>query len=216
VVDVVVVIAGVESVDVASVVVVSSVVVVVVVVVVSAGVDGASAKAAATPTVKRSAAPTPVTTDFNGIEPHSFADTPTRRGNRGNCPRMTEALVYVDDAEVHEGALGQLRQAITELAEFVEENEPQLVSYNAYFSDDGSRMSVVHVHDDADSLDRHLEIAGPRFARFSGLVTLRSIHVYGQPSEVALKQLQDKLQLLGSGGVVVHSPHAGFIRQRVL
>ncbi|HEX5027761.1 MAG TPA: hypothetical protein VFV56_03015 [Gaiellaceae bacterium] len=113
---------------------------------------------------------------------------------------------------MREGVLPELKEAISELAEFIEENEPQLLSYNAYFSEDGSQMSVVHVHADPSSLDRHMEIAGPRFARFSDLVTLRSISIYGQPSEHALRQLRGKLRLLGSGDVIVHPPHAGFLR----
>jgi hypothetical protein len=125
---------------------------------------------------------------------------------------MGEPLIYVDVSDVREGVLAELKEAITELAEFIEENEPQLLSYNAYFSEVGSQMSVVHVHADPSSLDRHMEIAGPRFARFSDLVTLRSISIYGQPSEHALRQLRGKLRLLGSGDVIVHPPHAGFLR----
>jgi hypothetical protein len=125
---------------------------------------------------------------------------------------MAEPLIYVDVAEVREGALVELRQAISELAEFVEENEPQLLSYYAYLSDDGTRLSVVHIHADPASLDRHLEIAGPRFARFAELVTLRSIHIYGRPSENALRLLRAKLEQLGAGDVVVYPPHAGFVR----
>jgi hypothetical protein len=129
---------------------------------------------------------------------------------------MTEQLIYVDVAEVRVGVLADLKEAIAELAEFIEENEPQLLSYNVYFSDDGTRMSVVHVHSDPASLDRHLEIAGPRFSRFADFVTLKSIHVYGRPSENALRQLRDKLRLLGAGDVVVYPPHAGFVRSKRL
>ena len=125
---------------------------------------------------------------------------------------VAEPLIYVDVSEVREGVLPELKEAIAGLAEFIEENEPQLLSYNAYFSDDGTHMSVVHVHADPASLDRHFEIAGPRFARFADLVTLKSIHIYGRPSENALWQLRKKLQLLGSGDVVVYPPHAGFVR----
>jgi hypothetical protein len=127
---------------------------------------------------------------------------------------MTEPLIYVDVSEVREGVLADLEEAIAELAEFIAQNEPQLLSYSAYFTDDGAHMSVVHVHADPASLDLHLEIAGPRFARFADLVTLRSIHIYGRPSESALRQLRDKLQLLGSGDVVVYPPHAGFVRSQ--
>jgi len=125
---------------------------------------------------------------------------------------MAEPLIYIDVADVRDGLLPDVKEAIAELAEFVEENEPQLLSYNAYFSDDGTHMSVVHVHADTASLDLHLEIAGPRFARFADLVTLRSIHIYGRPSDNALRQLRGKLQLLGAGALIVYPPHAGFIR----
>ena len=123
-----------------------------------------------------------------------------------------QPLVYVDTSEVREGALGQLREAIGTLAAFVEQNEPQLVSHGVYFSEDGRRMTVVHVHADAASLDHHMEVAGPRFAAFADLVRPSSIHIYGDPSEKALGQLRDKVRLLGSGDVVVHRPHAGFAR----
>ncbi|MGH3339395.1 MAG: hypothetical protein ACRDPL_11260 [Propionibacteriaceae bacterium] len=123
-----------------------------------------------------------------------------------------QPLVYVDTSEVREGALGQLRDAIRALAGFVEQNEPRLASYSVYFSEDGRRMTVVHVHADSASLDHHMEVAGPRFAAFADLVRLSSIHIYGDPSDKALGQLRDKVRLLGSGDVIVHRPHAGFAR----
>jgi hypothetical protein len=126
---------------------------------------------------------------------------------------MPPPLVYVDTSHVQDGALEELKRAIRDLAAFVEENEPRLISYSVYFSDDETEMTVVHVHADGASLDHHMDVAGPRFERFAGLVTLRSIHLYGEPSEKALGQLRDKLRLLGAGELVVHAPHAGFSRR---
>jgi len=123
---------------------------------------------------------------------------------------MSQPVVYVDTSEVREGALEELKRASRELAEFVEENEPQLVSYNVYFSDDGGQVSFVHIHADSASLDHHMDVAGPRFGGFADLLTLRSIHIYGEPSEKAITQLQDKVRLLGSGDVAVEELHAGF------
>ena len=125
---------------------------------------------------------------------------------------MPEPLFYVDTSDVREGALEQLKGAIRALADFIEENEPQLISYNAFFSEDGHRMTVVHVHPDPSSLDYHMEVAGPRFGGFADLLTLSSIHIYGEPSERALEQLRDKVRLLGSGEMFVHPLHAGFSR----
>jgi hypothetical protein len=108
---------------------------------------------------------------------------------RPEAADVSQPLVYVDTSEVCNGALGELKAAIRELAEFVDENEPQLISYDVYFSEDGTQMTVIHVHTGPGSLDRHLDVAAPRFERFAGLVTLRSIHIYGEPSEKAVGQL---------------------------
>jgi hypothetical protein len=45
-----------------------------------------------------------------------------------------------------------------------------------------------------------------------GLVTLSSIRIYGDPSELALKQAHEKARLLGGGTVEVDAFHAGFTR----
>jgi hypothetical protein len=126
---------------------------------------------------------------------------------------MSKALVYVDTSEVREGALEELKGAIEELAEFIEANVPQILAYNVYLSDDGSRMTVVHVHADAASLDQHMDVAGPVFRRFEDLLTLSSIRVYGEPSEKAVRQLHEKARQLGCEDVmIVPGAHAGFSR----
>ena len=107
-------------------------------------------------------------------------------------------------------AIGNM--TVLELAEFVEENEPGLISYSVYFAESGDRMSVVHIHADPTSLDYHLDVAGPLFERFTDLVTLSSIHIYGEPSETALDHLREKLRILGAGEVIVNAPYVGFVR----
>ena len=122
------------------------------------------------------------------------------------------ALVYVDTSVVREGALEELKGALQELVEFIDANEPQLIAYNVYLSDDGRQMTVVHVHADSASLEYHMDVAGPAFRKFADLITLSSIRVYGEPSDKALRQLNDKARLLGCGDVVVQGLHAGFAR----
>ena len=125
---------------------------------------------------------------------------------------MSRPLVYVDTSEVRDGALEELRGAIDELVEFVEANEPQLIAYSVYLSDDRRQVTVVHVHTDSASLEYHMEVAGPAFRRFADLITLSSIRVYGEPSEKAVSQLHEKARLLGCSDVTVHALHAGFGR----
>jgi hypothetical protein len=122
------------------------------------------------------------------------------------------AIVYVDTSDVREGALEELKAGMNELVDFVEANEPRLLAYNVYFSDDGTRMTVVHVHPDTASLEYHMEVAGPFFRNFVDLVTLSSIHIYGEPSEKLLRQAREKAGLLGRADVIVDALHAGFTR----
>ena len=122
------------------------------------------------------------------------------------------AIVYVDISDVREGALEELKAGMKELVDFVEAKEPRLLAYNVYFSDDGARMTVVHVHPNSASLEYHMEVAGPVFRRFVELLTLSSIHIYGEPSEKVLEQSYEKARLLGQGDVVADALHAGFTR----
>src|SRR5215211_4494227 len=125
---------------------------------------------------------------------------------------MSGLLIYVDTSHVREGAVEELRGAIKELVGFIAANEPQIVAYCVYLSDDEREMSVVHVHADAVSLEYHLDVAGPAFRKLANLITLSSISVYGEPSKWALTQLHDKARLLGRDDVAVHGLEAGFSR----
>jgi hypothetical protein len=125
---------------------------------------------------------------------------------------MSNPLVYVDTSVVRGGALEKVKEAIKELVEFIDANEPQLIAYNVYLSDDGREMTVVHIHADTASLEYHMEVAGPAFRPFVDLVRLSSIRVYGEPSEKALGSLHEKARLLGADSVIVHDLHAGFSR----
>jgi hypothetical protein len=128
---------------------------------------------------------------------------------------MPGPIVYIDHSEVREGRLQEVRAALRDLADWVEEHEPLLPGYSVYFTEDATRVSVVHLHGDAASLARHMEIAGPRFAPFGKLVNLLRIDVYGDPGAANLERLRDKARLLGTGTVTVHPFHAGFARLAV-
>jgi hypothetical protein len=125
---------------------------------------------------------------------------------------MGDPLVYIDTSAIGPGMLDRVMAALDDLVAFIEANEPQLMAYGAYVNDEGTEMTVFHVHVDSASLEVHLDVAGPAFRPFVGLVTLSSIDVFGAPSERALDQLREKVRLLGTGDVRVHPPLAGFFR----
>lgn len=122
---------------------------------------------------------------------------------------MSEEIIYVDLSEIRDGKLDELKRRMRELVHLVEENEPQLIAYNVYFNKDRSRMTVIHVHSDAASLERHMDVAGRMFPRFADLIRLESIDIYGAPDDDLVDRLRSKARMLGSGNVHVHELHAG-------
>ena len=125
---------------------------------------------------------------------------------------MTDPIVFVDTSEIREGKPEELRRAVAELAEFVEANETETISYQVFFSDGDRQMTVLQVHPDSASIERHMEVAGPVFAKFADLLVLRTIDIYGSPSERVVEQLLQKAELLGTATVAIHERQAGFAR----
>ena len=125
---------------------------------------------------------------------------------------MSQPIVYVDTSEVRAGRLEELKAAMDDLTQFVEANEPQLLGYNVYFSDDGTRMTVLHINPDSASLEFHMKVAGPKFPPIGEFIDMLAIDVYGRPDDALVKRLRHKAEMLGSGTVRVHDLHAGFAR----
>lgn len=125
---------------------------------------------------------------------------------------MAEPLIVVDTSEIREGKLEELEHGIAELAAFVEGNETDPISYQVFFGEGGRLMTVLQIHPDSASMERHMELAGPVFARFADLVVLRTVDIYGSPSEKVVEQLRRKAELLGTATVTVHDRQVGFAR----
>ena len=146
------------------------------------------------------------------MERNSLEDERDARTGSMREEEVSNLLVYVDRSAVRDGKLDELKTGMAELVDFVETNEPQILSYNVYFSADGDQMTVMHSHSEPASLAFHLEIAGPEFPSVAEFITLETIDVYGRPGEELVERLQEKAATLGEGSVTVHDLHEGFDR----
>lgn len=125
---------------------------------------------------------------------------------------MSSPILVVDSSDIREGKLREVKAGVEHLVAFVEANEAEPLAYDIYFDEAGTQMTVVQIHPDSASLERHLTMAGPVFRRFVHLLSLGRVDVYGRVSEAALEQMRGKAQLLGNAAVVVHELHSGFSR----
>ena len=125
-------------------------------------------------------------------------------------------LIYIDRSDVHEDRWDELKAGVRELVRFVGLHQPQMATYGFYLNEEANEMTVVSVHPDSASLERHVEVGSPEFRKLAPFLRLREIEIFGSLSEKATALVQQKADDLGERGVVtVHRQFAGFARLAV-
>lgn len=125
-------------------------------------------------------------------------------------------VIYIDRSDVRENCWEELKRGVRALVAFVDSHQPQMATYGFYFDEDRQQMTVVSVHPDSASLERHVDIGGREFKRLAPFLTLREIEVFGHLSERAAALVRQKAATLGDNGVVLlHEEFAGFDRLNI-
>jgi hypothetical protein len=109
---------------------------------------------------------------------------------------MSESFIFIGTHKLKDGKLEDFKKSCGELSEFVESNEPRMIAFNFYGSEDGMRLLREH-------------ISGARGEEGSLDVTT-SVQVYGPPGE-ALEMIK-RLSQEGVPLIVKPQPLAGFTR----
>ena len=126
-------------------------------------------------------------------------------------PAAAEVIVYVDQSDIHEGRLEDLKDGIRRLVDFIEAHEPRLIAYGFHLDEAAGLMTVTAVHPDNASLELHLEVGREEFRKLGEMITLRTVEVYGSISASVRELLEQKVQMLG-GTVTVTDRFYGFAR----
>lgn len=95
---------------------------------------------------------------------------------------MADQIVYLDRFKLREGKQEAFEKYATDMADFVESNEPEVVLFNYYLSDDGTSGAAVFVFSDAAALDKHLELAAHKFQEGVDLLESADIMLLGGPA----------------------------------
>jgi hypothetical protein len=99
-------------------------------------------------------------------------------------------VVYLDRSDVRDGDWDELKTRLRALVAFVDRHQPQLAAYGFYLDEHENRMTVVAVHPDSRSLERHIDVGGPEFRKRAPLLELRAIEVFGPLSDRAVELLE--------------------------
>lgn len=108
---------------------------------------------------------------------------------------MAEPVIFIGTHQIAAGKLDEFKRDCQELVEIVERDEPQLLSFNVYFNEDESEVSVVQVHPDADSMLFHMQVAHEHIteAAEEQLIT-KDIQIFGPPNEAVLEMIEQLSQ----------------------
>lgn len=131
---------------------------------------------------------------------------------------MSGPLIFISHSTARPGKADAYRAHVKEATDLIESEEPRMIAFNSYASDDGTDVSTMQVHPDAESLDVHLALFSERLREKAfDAVDTSEINVYGRPSDAALQMLRELAAQMPTLRVRVLPVHeAGFLRPQPL
>jgi len=122
-------------------------------------------------------------------------------------------FIFIATNRLKPGRLDSEKKRVPDLVDFVRSNEPRVIAFNEYVSEDGTEVAVVQVHPDADSMAFHMQVVAERAASaYAETVdSTTSIQVFGTPSEAVVETLRHQA---GVGVPLTVKPYhlGGFVR----
>jgi hypothetical protein len=105
---------------------------------------------------------------------------------------MAGPFIFIASNRLKTGKLDAERHRVPGLVEFIEANEPRLISFNEYANEDATEVGVVQIHPDTDSFEFHMEVVRERAARAyeETLDATTAIQVFGTPTPTIMEMLR--------------------------
>jgi hypothetical protein len=111
---------------------------------------------------------------------------------------MPGPFIFVATNKVREGKLDGEKQRAPGWIDYIRANEPRLIAFHEYLSEDGTEVEYVQVHPDTDSFEHHLRVVERSGRTYTEtLEGTTSIRIYGTPS----KAIRDMLSQSAGAGI---------------
>ena len=104
---------------------------------------------------------------------------------------MAGPFIFIGTHRLKDGTLETFQADSKVLAEVVESNEPRMIAFNVFANEEGTEVSVVQVHPDAESMMLHMQVVRQHItdAYANSLDATTSMVVYGPPSDEVLAMM---------------------------
>lgn len=127
---------------------------------------------------------------------------------------MSGPFIVMSKSRIKPGKAEDYRAMWAPMFHKVEQDEPRLLAFNMYESEDGTSSVVIQVHPDAESFEYHLKLFGEQVRAMLDCIEVEGVEIYGPPNPFV-----EQFVTHGVPGmpVTVHPLHkAGFTRLRGL
>jgi hypothetical protein len=106
---------------------------------------------------------------------------------------VAQPFIFISTFRLKQGELEAFKEMCRGLVEMVQSSEPRLIAFNLYANEDGTEVSNVQVHPDADSMLFHLRLLSEHISGAVGDegpidVTVNN-QIFGIPSDDVLEML---------------------------
>ena len=125
---------------------------------------------------------------------------------------MSAPFVLISTSSIKEGKLDDYKTFTNKMVEIIEANEPRLRAFSTSSNKDGTTVTTVQIHPDADSMVFHLQIVREKMDTAFEHIKLESVIISGEVNDQVLEMVK---QISGSGVPVNVYPEilGGFARE---
>ena len=126
---------------------------------------------------------------------------------------MAEPIVFISHHRIKDGQLDGLLRFFRDGTVALEAEKPRTLAFLAYFDEDRTHITIVHLFADSESMDHHVQGADERSRAASEFMEPAGFEIYGAPSDGVLGMMREAA---ASGAELRLEPEhlGGFLRLR--
>ncbi|MEJ2013078.1 MAG: hypothetical protein P8X64_12755 [Anaerolineales bacterium] len=123
---------------------------------------------------------------------------------------MSGGLIFVGTYAIPDGILEEFKVANRAMGDFVQANEPRILSWHTYLNAAGDEATTIMTFPDSAALEQHLRVAADRVRQGTQMVQTKQVDLYGDASEAVIAALQQLSAASGEWPVAVKPYFYGF------
>lgn len=125
---------------------------------------------------------------------------------------MSEPIAFISHFTVKQGQRNAITRLFQDVAGRLQAEKPRTLVYLAFFNEEATQVSFLHVFGDSESMDLHFQGSDERAQAAYEFVDPSGWEIYGRPSQQALETMRQAASTAGVTLTVEPDYLGGFLR----